>query len=180
MKNIITSICFCFAMASQAQSISNNVIASGGTTLTSGNVTLEYTVGETFTNTLSSTNNSITQGFHQPNILVARMASNEAKNESEIGNETADKQITDNSIAFHFDVYPNPATDFVNVRINEIPESKCVLILSDETGRVITSKQISDVETQIDFTQLASGKYFITVKTEDGKVKESFKVIKVN
>lgn len=176
MKKIIISIAItvCSAQLVIAQSIQRNVIASAGNIATAGTVTLSSTVGETFTSKLSSANNSITQGFQQGNIIVARMS------ESEPEEQNPNSRITDNAATFHFNVYPNPATDYVNVRINQTSFLKFKMMLVDETGKLIRNVELTDSETQIDFTQLAAGKYFITVSTNDGKQKESFKIIKVN
>ncbi|HRK27143.1 MAG TPA: hypothetical protein PK239_07615 [Chitinophagales bacterium] len=59
-----------------AQSLSPQVVASGGTALTAGGYSLAYTVGETATATLSSGSNILTQGFHQPDLqtLVKMLA----------------------------------------------------------------------------------------------------------
>lgn len=79
-----------------------------------------------------------------------------------------------------FEVYPTPTTNFVNVHISALPQSECSITLTDETGSVIKHLRVVDTETELDLTPLASGKYFITVATENGKKIESFKVVKLN
>ncbi len=67
----ITALCFLFAgslfyMTVSAQSISRNVIASAGGTLTSAAGQINYNIGEMMIASLSAGSNMITQGFEQP------------------------------------------------------------------------------------------------------------------
>ena len=178
---IIAIVILCFGAASQAQTISNKVIASGGKTKTAGNIMLEYTVGEPFVKTLSSANNKITQGFHQPTITVTRLMNGE-----EIPEATADVEErtttgqSQNFESFKVEVFPNPATEYVKVRLEESSPSECYLFLSDASGKLINTMRLTETETTLDFTRIATGNYILVVKTADGTVNESFRVAKVN
>jgi len=176
MKRLIKCIAFTAALplCTNAQSVSNNVIASGGTRLQKDNVVLEFTLGETAINTLTSSTNKITQGFHQPNIVVSKV-----ENVTPGINVESSAMKTKNEPMFKFDVYPNPVTDFLNMRASNLPKSKCMVQLIDESGRIVRELSITNTETRLYFTQLAAGKYFIIATTADGKNKESFKVIKL-
>lgn len=57
-----------FAAGVQAQSLSPQVVASGGGYAEAGGYSLSYTVGEPVTATLASGSNILTQGFHQPDF----------------------------------------------------------------------------------------------------------------
>lgn len=50
----------------QAQSLTPNVIASAGAYISNSTGSLSFTIGETITQTLSSTTHKLTQGFQQP------------------------------------------------------------------------------------------------------------------
>ena len=178
-KIIVAAAIISLAMCVEAQSIKRNVIATAGNSVTVNSITLTSTVGETFTNNLSSANNSITQGFQQGNISVERVRNVEEPTELFSDKSSTNKiesRVAENN--FHVDVYPNPATDYVNVRINQTPSSKCFMFMSDATGRLIEVKDITSTETRVEFNQLQAGNYFLTVKSEDGKVNESFEIIK--
>lgn len=182
MKNIIISIiALCFVIRSDAQTINNNVIAAGGKTKITGNIMLEYTVGEPFVKTLTSANNKITQGFHQPNIVVARMA-DATDTSATISDEMLSARLEQPVVAgsFKVEVYPNPATDYVKVKMSEQSFSKTFMFLSDATGKLIEAKQLTEPETTIEFNQYSNGKYFLVIKTEDGTINESFRIVKVN
>lgn len=169
---LITASALCFVISMEAQTINNNVIASGGTTLKKGNVQLEYTLGETCINTLSSSTNKITQGFHQPNILVARIANSELPESVFETNSSSEKIAEDLSL----NIFPNPTTDFVNITSESTDEINLTLI--DASGKIIQNLKHNSNQTQIDFTRLNSGTYFIVAQSENGTSRNTFKVIK--
>lgn len=170
MKKIIISIiALCFANNLIAQSIQRNVIASAGNTATSGNVTLSSTVGETFTNKLSSANNIITQGFQQGNIIVARLSEGESEN-------FANKSLLDQTGEIALKIFPNPTTDFVNIT-SESAEQINFMVL-DASGKLIQQLQHTAQQTQIDFTKLNTGTYFIVAQSVNGNSRNTYKVIK--
>ncbi|QQS30802.1 MAG: hypothetical protein IPM47_07715 [Sphingobacteriales bacterium] len=63
---ILLSTSFSFIL--QAQSLSHQVMASGGTSTSNGGYSIAYTIGESVTTTISAGNNILTQGFHQPDL----------------------------------------------------------------------------------------------------------------
>lgn len=183
MKKIFHIILLFHAVlaSASAQSIEKMVIAAGGKGLTAGNVKLDFTVGETFINTMSQVNNSITQGFHQPNLYVARIADPEDTTvvfSDDITETLSEQPVIANN--FKVEVFPNPATDHINIRMNELNNLKCFMFLSDTSGKLIEIKQLSQSESRIEFSTLPNGNYLVTVKSEDGLINESFKIIKVN
>ena len=174
MKKIIISIiALCFANNLIAQSIQRNVIASAGNTATSGTVVLSSTVGETFTNKLSSANNIITQGFQQGNIIVARLSESEGKSENESEN-FANKSLLNQSGEIALKIFPNPTTDFVNITSESAEQINFIVL--DASGKLIQQLQHTAQQTQIDFTKLNASTYFIIA--QNAKAKNTFKVIK--
>lgn len=61
---------FLISTVVSAQTLSPNVIASGGGYFTGGGKSLSWTMGETFNKTLQSGNNMLTQGEQQPYIFL--------------------------------------------------------------------------------------------------------------
>jgi hypothetical protein len=59
-----------FSLNVQSQTLSPFVIPSCGTYFQNGGSSISSTIGETFTNTLSSSNNILSQGFQQPEVDV--------------------------------------------------------------------------------------------------------------
>ncbi|MBK7966649.1 MAG: T9SS type A sorting domain-containing protein [Bacteroidetes bacterium] len=181
MKNkIIIIFLTVFTINVQAQSIQRNVIASAGIDNSVSNIRLTSTVGETVTSTLSKSNYKIAQGFQQGKITVARIVN--VEDTTEITSDESTTSRNSNSLdenKFKVNVYPNPATEYINIKLTELSNAKHMIYLTDISGRLIESRTISSPETRIEFTSMTSGKYILHIKSEDGKVNESFKIFKL-
>ena len=86
-------------LISNGQSISLQVVVSSGDFFSSPSGSLAWSLGEILTETYQQTNNSLTQGFHQPETSPVTGF--------EKGNEIA------------LAIYPNPTIDLVNVKISQ-------------------------------------------------------------
>lgn len=68
-------------------------------------------------------------------------------------------------------VYPNPAVDYINIRINAMDESVYTIQISDMAGQVMTTTQSElNHETkviQLPTKHLAAGLYHVTISNED-------------
>ncbi len=73
-------------------------------------------------------------------------------------------------------VYPNPATDEVNVDLQN--KRKVIYKLSDMHGKAIRNGEFTDINNKIDLGDLPSGIYIITASTVDNKTSESVKILK--
>jgi dienelactone hydrolase len=73
-----------------------------------------------------------------------------------------------------FDIYPNPATDYVTVSLSAIPAEGSIQLV-DITGRLISSKTISEsatsLESSFNTNKLASGIYFIKLNSKNTTLK---------
>jgi hypothetical protein len=76
-------------------------------------------------------------------------------------------------------VYPNPATDYVNISGISITSGSTTptAVLSDISGKIIRQAVLSGQPTQLSLTGLAKGTYILRVLNTDGSV-QSFKIIK--
>lgn len=139
-----------------SQSLSPQVIASSGTTFTSASSQLEFTIGEPLTATLTSGGNTVTQGFHQPNIQVS--------------------SIENNNSEYSFTLYPNPAEEFVTVESNK--EKDMQVHVFDANGKAILISNVFQQKITIDLQTLAAGTYLLRITTKDGLPLHSYRVIK--
>lgn len=76
----------------------------------------------------------------------------------------------------HMYLYPNPATDKLNIRFNQFIGNDAVILVSDIQGRLL-GQQATGQDTelmQIDLDGLSDGIYFVTVKTEENVLTEKF------
>ena len=182
MKKILHITILLVASASllNAQSIEKNVIAAGGSSYSSGNCKIEFTVGETFINTLSQGNKSITQGFHQPNLTVTRMA-NVEEGDSVMTDETA--QVREGEIlktTLSVDVFPNPTTDYLNVQQHADALVNLNVTVTNMQGQLVMQVKMTNAQLQLDFTQLKAGTYILIVQNEAGDVSNTYRVVKAN
>jgi hypothetical protein len=73
-------------------------------------------------------------------------------------------------------VYPNPATDELNVQLQQ--KMTVGYTLYDITGKAITNGELHDSINQVNIGSLKSGVYVLTLAKANGKGDESVKVIK--
>jgi len=73
--------------------------------------------------------------------------------------------------------YPNPTTDFLNIKINKnYNPNKLQILLHNSEGRLLKSINPSQNDFQIDFTNKMTGVYAITIIYENKKI--AYKIIK--
>jgi hypothetical protein len=140
----------------QAQEV---VSASGGNASGNGGST-SYTVGQVFYTTNSATTGSVAQGIQQPFEISVVTAIEEGK------------EISLNCMA-----YPNPATDFLILKIEGAVQPQCILSLYDSHGKLLQVKKVESNETTIPMGHLVSATYFLKVVQNSKEIK-SFKIIK--
>src|SRR5690625_2435064 len=66
-----------------------------------------------------------------------------------------------------FSIYPNPAQDQLNIRLTELPNNTTLKIY-DIHGKLLENLVLSELETQLDVTEYASGMYFIKLIGKSG------------
>lgn len=75
-------------------------------------------------------------------------------------------------IGINVNIFPNPATDVLNVKISSDKGQELIITISDINGRQIGEKKIVDmsgteIRRVIDVANLASGYYFLNIYTDD-------------
>jgi hypothetical protein len=138
-----------------AQSLERYVVGSAGASASGGNVSVDYTIGETLVQTVSGPGNILTQGFHQP---------------AGVGVSVQDVS------AFSYKVFPNPFTDMVQVELNLENISFVQLLLVDLYGRVIYMEEKNRLNAgthllPVTTSQLASGSYLLSVSVKENNNK---------
>jgi hypothetical protein len=156
-KHIITLLAITACVHVRGQSLAPELISSSGGHGQSAQTQLSWSVGEPVISTLSNSNNTLTQGFHQPQIVVTSLES------------TADWM--------ELKIFPNPATDLVILQIDEVGVSSITRFeLFDLQGKSITKGNVTTTRTEIPAGNLAAGQYVLRVSNSQ-KVK-SFQIIK--
>lgn len=77
-------------------------------------------------------------------------------------------------------VYPNPATDYVNIKLSTLEASTAKVILYTILGSElrIDKETVNDHEVRLKVKDLATGYYLIAVRDEQLKFKATYKFLK--
>ena len=155
MKKLL--ILMFFSVGLSAQSISKQVIAPAGSTISNGNNQLSYTAGEVVIGAMTDEDGSFQLGNgYYPSLNLSVLS---------IESPTTNLLVK---------VYPNPTKELIFIT-HPISNSFKVFI-SDLTGKVLFQKQVGKQE-PINIESYPTGTYLINVTTEDKKT-NSYKIIK--
>ena len=135
---------------------SQEVIATAGCNSENSNGILCWTIGESIIETYENTDQILTQGFHQSNLTVTAVQE-------------------DPLIEFEIAAFPNPATDYLNLQVDEF--NNLSYQLYDLNGRLLEQNDIQNNKTEISLTNLPSSTYILRV-LQKGKELKTFKIIK--
>lgn len=139
-----------------AQSLTPEVLSTSGTTFTNATHQIEFTIGEVATSTLTAGGNTLTQGFHQPELRFA--------------------SIEDFSNDVVMNLYPNPTEQFVTIETTSEMELK--VIVFDMNGKVVLTSNPFIQKQVFDLSLLSAGNYIFKVMTSAGAPIENYSLIK--
>ncbi len=136
----------------------NNAVASGNQATGAGG-TASYSVGQIDYISNTGSGGTITEGLQQPyEILVIT-------------------GIKETGIDLVASVYPNPATEFVTLKVINSNGENFTYLLYDLQGKILATKKVESNETNISMVDLTNATYFIKVLKNNNEVKQ-FKIIK--
>ena len=152
MRYFILLAILCIVRFSYSQDLDHFVIGTDGGHAENNQFSLSYTIGEVVTDLGRDTLNNIdlTQGFHQSNLSIV--------------------SVEDHDFDVNITVYPNPAIDYINVKISDLERVNRFSIY-DISGRLLSQQQILDKAFKIGFSQLSTGNYIILFTKDDTKIK---------
>lgn len=159
MKRMIFTLCAAFFVLSVNGQVKQEVIASAGGYNTGGSISISWTLGETIIPTFQNGNLILTHGFQQQLILTS---------------------VEENfDIMVNIKVFPNPASDNLNIRFEEPIDGDVVITIIDSQGRLIKTETIeaTTTEKQISLRELGGGVYFL--RMSKGKLVNVYKVVKL-
>lgn len=134
-----------------SQEKAQQVFAAAGDQHSSASATVSWTLGETFTASLSSSSVILNQGFQQGMLTV---------------NSLVEPGMSDLKLR----AYPNPVMDILILETDGKQHNYRVINMH---GELVLNGNITDVFQEIDFTNLPQGIYLLSVDQ-----KQSHKVIK--
>ena len=140
----------------QAQRLSPEVLANAGGHGNQSNVQLSWTLGELSIATGTSSQNTLTQGFHQTQLVITEV-------------EDAFPET------WEVKAYPNPVSDLLHVSWGGTEET-VGLRFTNMAGQVLLTDQVEGSATQVNVEQFPQGIYFLEVYTPAGTQGKTFKV----
>ncbi len=158
-KSKILCIMFICSVCISSLKGQETIPATGGNTTGSGG-SMSYTVGQVIYQTLSGTSGTVAQGVQQPYEISFITGLEEARD-----------------IYLICSAYPNPASDFLTLKIENINKENLSFKLLDTNGRLLESKKVTGNEIQISMSSLFPSIYFLKVFYDQKEIK-TFKIIK--
>jgi hypothetical protein len=152
------------AVQARAQSLSPEVIATDGNFYSSSNASLSWTLGEVATETYTSTNNHLTQGFQQPEVIIT----------------SVDEAAAGVSVS----IYPNPSAGMLSIKISSAETRTLDMQVLDMSGKLISKREEAmskgDQTVSIDLTHLAAGQYMLQVTDTKANTRSTYTIQKNN
>jgi hypothetical protein len=158
-KLLITSMLSGITLSGMAQSLSPEVIGSAGDYFTAAGGSIAFTVGEPMIETFSSTNNILTQGFHQPWPVITGVSA-----------LTGEANVI---------VYPNPAYQNLTVEWQNMSGGTYHIELYDVLGQKVygLSRTVgSNGSITLPVEQLSAGVYLLNITGDS--MKRTFRISK--
>ena len=159
IKNIIAGLTILLmGLPAFSQSLTPFLIGAGGGTGHENGKSLHWAIGEVAVATLQSDDAWLTQGFLQGSIQVT--SSFEAP-----------------GLAFSINAYPNPASQFVTLQLDQEFAGGLHYQLYDISGRLMLQGRTDAAQTRISLSELKPSVYFLKVLRNESEVK-TFRIIK--
>jgi hypothetical protein len=146
-----------------SQQLSHQVLVPAAGLTTTGVLSYSQTIGETATEILSNSGFVFTQGFQQPGVKISPENPPEGSG---------------------VDVYPNPARDFISIKLfGDVPR-KFKIDIINIAGTVVSSLTLNFIDKYyliqpMEVAKLRYGFYFVRVASDDGIISRTFKIEKM-
>jgi hypothetical protein len=157
-RSIFILISLLFAISATAQ-VKQEVIASAGGYNTASGLSISWTLGETIIPTFKNGDLVLTHGFQSQLIIT-----------------TVEENL---DVMVNLKIFPNPASDIVNIQFETPVETEIIVYLLDSQGKLVKKDIIesSMTQKQINMQDLAGGIYYI--KLVKDKLINVYKVVKL-
>ncbi len=137
------------------------IFATGGNATGNGG-SVSYTVGQVVYTTMAGAAGSVEQGIQQPYkiSLITGLEGTEG-------------------ITLQYSAYPNPATNYVTLKVEDFETAGLTYQLYDLSGKHLESKKVKADEIRIDMSDFPPAVYLLKV-IDDTKEVKLFKIFKSN
>ncbi len=134
-----------------------SINATGGNVSGNGGI-VSYSIGQPFYSTHTSNNGFVVQGVQQPYEIS-----------EVIGIEELEE--------INLSVYPNPTTDFLQLKVDKEQLKDLSFQLVDMNGKLLQVKKLIETDNQINMKSYISATYFLNIVKRNKPIKK-FKIIK--
>jgi hypothetical protein len=96
-------------------------------------------------------------------------------------NQPDEAPITaERSVSQSVHIFPNPAIEYVHVKIQELPASKIILAVHNILGNKmeVETEIVDEHELRVKVKDLASGYYLLAIKDDEAKFRGTYKFLK--
>jgi hypothetical protein len=149
------------AVCCYSQSITPDVIGSAGDFYSNASGMIQWTIGETMTETYGNGNNFITQGFQQPDDFTTHV-------------------LVQNTL--NVALFPNPASEYFTLEFPD--QGEYTVEVFNSFGQNIIAQEFSAVsgssQFQVPLADFANGIYFVNIKKSGTEFISGFKLHKIS
>lgn len=157
LKILLSVIIILMTHLAISQTVSPELVSSAGDSFNNTSYQLDWSIGECVTATHSAGAYVITQGFHQNTYII-----------TSVEDLRADIEML---------VYPNPTSDFINLKVESSKVESLQFTITDLSGKVLQNGKFANQTEQIYFSSYAVGTYLITI-SQNNQILKSFQIIK--
>lgn len=163
VTKVLILLLLSFSATVHGQQLSNQVMVSAAGLAKPGVISYSQTIGETAVEIMSGSGYFLTQGFQQPGITAIAVIPPQGTG---------------------VDVYPNPATDFINIKMFGENAQKIRIELINFMGAVVKTVDLDFNANyyyvqQIDISGLKYGIFLVRVTSDDALISRIFKIEKM-
>lgn len=133
--------------------------ATGGNATGSGG-SVSYSLGQIAYTTSSGLGGSVARGVQQPYVI-----------------SVVDGVDEPDGISLNYLIFPNPTTDFVQLKVENFQSEILSYRLYDLNGKLLENKKINESETRINMRTLANSTYFLKIIERNIEI-ITYKIIK--
>lgn len=145
-----------------SQSLTPSILSVQGGINQFDGITIEWTLGENFTETITLGNKILTQGFHQTTLKKIKY-----ENENPVS-------------LINITTFPNPVFSILNIQLPKDFNTQFNINLFDINGNYIKALKVTENSStiQLDMTYLATGVYILNISNSSRNIVESHRIIK--
>jgi len=159
LKRLKICVIFLIVIGISGIQAQETIPATGGDISGSGG-SVSYTVGQVVYHTYTGSNGSVAEGAQQPYEISVVTGLQEYR-----------------GINLVISVYPNPATDYLQLVVESVIIKDLSFQLYSMNGKLLQNREIIDKHTNIAMSNLVSSTYFVKVIRDKTELK-TFKIIK--